>query len=154
MRGRPAALLAAGVLAAGCAAGSGAPPAPTMTAPLPDRDGAIEVLSGQQRLTGQLSLPDGPGPFPAMILMHGCNGVGRAERGWASALVSWGYAAFVVDSFTELAQLSAPISAPRMTGRAPPPARAWPLRCGPAARTWSSRCILGPIIASTAWAAR
>ena len=100
MRARPAALLAAGVLAAGCAAGSGAPPAPALAAPLPDRDGALEFLSGPQRLTGQLSLPDGPGPFPAMILMHGCNGVGRAERGWAGALVSWGYAAFVVDSFT------------------------------------------------------
>ena len=71
-----------------------------MTAPLPDGDGAVEFASGQQRLSGQLSLPDGPGPFPAMILMHGCAGVGRAERGWAGALVSWGYAAFVVDSFT------------------------------------------------------
>jgi dienelactone hydrolase len=96
---RPAALLAAGLLAAGCAAGSGAPPA-SMTAPLPDRDGAIEFFSGPVRLTGQLSFPEGPGPFPAMILLHGCNGVGRAERGWAGALVSWGYAAFVVDSFT------------------------------------------------------
>lgn len=100
MRGRSAALLAAGLLTAGCAAGSGALPAPALTAPLPDRDGPIEFLSGQQRLSAQLSLPDGPGPFPAMILMHGCAGVGRAERGWAGALVSWGYAAFVVDSFT------------------------------------------------------
>src|SRR5882724_11116880 len=70
-----------------------------MTA-LPDGDGAIEFASGPQRLSGQLALPDGPGPFPAMILMHGCAGVGRADRGWAGALVSWGYAAFVVDSFT------------------------------------------------------
>jgi len=100
VRGRSAALLAAGLLAAGCAAGSGAPPAPAMSAPLPDRDGAIEFASGPQRLSGQLSLPDGRGPFPAMVLMHGCAGVGRAERGWADALVSWGYAAFVVDSFT------------------------------------------------------
>jgi dienelactone hydrolase len=90
--GRPAALLAAGLLAAGCVTGS---------APLPDRDGAIEFLTGQQRLTGQLSLPQGPGLFPAMILMHGCAGVGRVERGWAAVLVSWGYAAFVVDSFTD-----------------------------------------------------
>lgn len=100
MRLRPAALLAAGLLAAGCASGSAAAPVPALTAPPPDRDGAIEFPSGSQRLSGQLSLPDGPGPFPAMILIHGCGGVGRAERGWASALVSWGYAAFVVDSFT------------------------------------------------------
>jgi dienelactone hydrolase len=96
---RPAALLAAGALAAGCAAGSGSPSPPAMTGALPDRDGVIEFLSGQVRLGGRLSLPDGPGPFPAMILMHGCAGVGRAERGWSGALVSWGYAAFVVDSF-------------------------------------------------------
>jgi poly(3-hydroxybutyrate) depolymerase len=70
VRARPAALLAAGLLAAGCA---------TSSAPSPDRDGAIEFLAGQQRLTGQLSLPQGPGPFPAMILMHGCAGVGRVE---------------------------------------------------------------------------
>jgi dienelactone hydrolase len=95
---RPAALLAAGLLAAGCASGSATPPA--TSAPLPDRDGAIEFSSGPVRLSGQLSLPDGAGPFPAMILMHGCAGVGRAERGWAGALVSYSYAAFVVDSFT------------------------------------------------------
>ena len=98
MRGRPAALLAAGLLAAGCASGSATSPA--TSAPLPDQDGAIQFASGPVRLSGQLSLPDGPGPFPAMILMHGCAGVGRAERGWAGVLVSFGYAAFVVDSFT------------------------------------------------------
>jgi dienelactone hydrolase len=51
-------------------------------------------------LTGELKLPDGPGPFPAVVLMHGCGGVGNAEQGWVAPLKTAGYATFVVDSFT------------------------------------------------------
>jgi dienelactone hydrolase len=51
-------------------------------------------------LTGDLTLPAGPGPFPAVVLMHGCGGVGNADRGWVDPLVRAGYATFVVDSFT------------------------------------------------------
>src|SRR5439155_21173663 len=51
-------------------------------------------------LTGELTLPVGPGPFPAVVLMHGCGGVGNAEGGWVDPLTRAGYAAFVVDSFT------------------------------------------------------
>ena len=51
-------------------------------------------------LTGELTLPAGPGPFPAVVLMHGCGGVGNAEGGWVDPLTRAGYATFVVDSFT------------------------------------------------------
>jgi dienelactone hydrolase len=51
-------------------------------------------------LSGDLTLPAGAGPFPAVILMHGCGGVGNAETGWVPALRRAGYASFVVDSFT------------------------------------------------------
>jgi dienelactone hydrolase len=51
-------------------------------------------------LTGELTLPAGPGPFPAVVLMHGCGGLGNAEAGWVDPLTRAGYAAFVVDSFT------------------------------------------------------
>lgn len=48
---------------------------------------------------GAYSTPDGAGPFPAVVVLHGCAGVGPHEHEWAQRLVSWGYAALVVDSF-------------------------------------------------------
>jgi dienelactone hydrolase len=51
------------------------------------------------RLSGSLQLPPGDGPFPALVLAHGCNGIGQTERAWADALRTWGYATFLVDSF-------------------------------------------------------
>jgi dienelactone hydrolase len=50
-------------------------------------------------LTGLLYRPDGPGPFPAMVLLHGCGGIVRTEFGWAGELQRMGYAALIVDSF-------------------------------------------------------
>jgi dienelactone hydrolase len=58
------------------------------------------VPGGPVVLSGDLTLPPGPGPFPAVVLMHGCGGVGNAETGWAPILRGAGYATFVVDSFT------------------------------------------------------
>jgi dienelactone hydrolase len=52
-------------------------------------------------LSGSLEFPDGPAPFPAVVLMHGCSGfVSRSVDGWRRAVRSWGYATFVVDSFS------------------------------------------------------
>jgi dienelactone hydrolase len=51
-------------------------------------------------LTGELRVPDGSGPFPTVVLMHGCGGLGNAEGGWVAPLAAAGYATFVVDSFT------------------------------------------------------
>jgi len=50
--------------------------------------------------TGRLKLPEGKAPFPAVVILSGCNGVKRATRVWAHRLTSWGYAALIVDSFT------------------------------------------------------
>jgi dienelactone hydrolase len=47
----------------------------------------------------QLYLPPGNGPFPAVLVMHGCGGILDNHRTWASRLVGWGYAAVIVDSF-------------------------------------------------------
>jgi dienelactone hydrolase len=49
---------------------------------------------------GRLKLPDGNAPFPAVIVLSGCNGVKHSTRVWARRLASWGYAALIVDSFT------------------------------------------------------
>src|SRR6516165_10258428 len=47
----------------------------------------------------ELSIPAGTGPFPAVVVLHGCDGVTRHARIWAQQLVAWGYVAIVVDSF-------------------------------------------------------
>ena len=47
----------------------------------------------------ELFVPRGTGPFPAMVLLHGCDGVGPHYRVWASQLAEWGYLTLLVDSF-------------------------------------------------------
>ena len=47
----------------------------------------------------ELYRPEGTGPFPGMIVLHGCDGIGRHYRQWARRLRSWGYVALLVDSF-------------------------------------------------------
>ena len=49
-------------------------------------------------VSGALAFPAGPGPVPAVVLMHGCGGIGASVRGWERELRGWGYATFVVDS--------------------------------------------------------
>ena len=50
------------------------------------------------RLQGELYRPDGPGPFPAVVLLHGCSGVKKNQHQWAELLRKWGYVAYVLDS--------------------------------------------------------
>ena len=49
--------------------------------------------------TGQLHLPAGPGPHPAVVLLHGCSGVTPTVRSWAAWLAARGHVALVLDSF-------------------------------------------------------
>jgi dienelactone hydrolase len=51
-------------------------------------------------LVGTLARPEGPGPFPAVVLLHGCGGVVPQTRRWAQWLAAHGYVALAVDSFT------------------------------------------------------
>ncbi len=48
----------------------------------------------------RLLLPEGPGPFPAAILLSGCDGVRDNMDYWASVFVETGRAALIVDSHT------------------------------------------------------
>lgn len=66
-----------------------------------DDSGTIWFSSDERYvLSGELIFPPGLGPFPAVLLMHGCGGLpSRAIEGWAPVLRSWGYATLVVDSF-------------------------------------------------------
>jgi dienelactone hydrolase len=50
-------------------------------------------------LDGTLKLPSGAGPFPVVIVLHGCSGLGINQKLWAERLNDWGYAAFILDSF-------------------------------------------------------
>ena len=58
------------------------------------------VMADPVVISGELSFPAGPGPFPAVVLAHGCGGLGNAESAWAPVLRDWGYATFVIDSFS------------------------------------------------------
>jgi dienelactone hydrolase len=53
-------------------------------------------------LKGILEKPQGQGPFPAVVMLHGCGGIegGRKrEETWAQRLAKWGYVSLRVDSF-------------------------------------------------------
>ena len=54
----------------------------------------------RQHQAGSIILPQGTPPFPAVVVLHGCNGVSQNTRVWARRLASWGYAALVIDSFS------------------------------------------------------
>ncbi len=51
-----------------------------------------------------LSKPDGPGPFPAVVIVHDCSGLGPRSSGapdrWARELLGRGYVVLIPDSFT------------------------------------------------------
>src|SRR5258708_28942585 len=47
-----------------------------------------------------LAKPEGAGPFPAVIGLHGCGGMSdTTKRKLADELVGWGYVVLLVDSF-------------------------------------------------------
>jgi dienelactone hydrolase len=49
-------------------------------------------------LSARLFRPNGDGPFPAMVLLHGCSGLSGHCDWWASWFEDEGYVALVVDS--------------------------------------------------------
>jgi dienelactone hydrolase len=57
------------------------------------------VLAGTAlQLSGELLFPEGAGPFPAVVLAHGCAGNRFVEPVWGPYLRSAGYATFNIDS--------------------------------------------------------
>lgn len=63
-----------------------------------------EALTEGERPRMALYKPDGAGPFPALVLLHQCAGLGGSRRpndsmlGWAREAVAQGYVALLVDS--------------------------------------------------------
>ena len=88
-----AALVISAAALSGCS-GSFVGPSITTTAP--------GGFSEQIPLT--LSKPDGPGPFPAVVIVHDCSGLGPRSSGapdrWARELLGQGYVVLIPDSFT------------------------------------------------------
>src|SRR5206468_9576432 len=65
--------------------------------PPPPADPAqIPAYVGAQ---GKFGTPSGPGPFPSVVIMHGCSGPPEHYE-WVKRLNDWGYAAYYIDSFT------------------------------------------------------
>ena len=74
-------------------------------APLPTAQ-QVDIPSGNEVLHAQLYKPEGEGPFPAVIALHGCGGLaGRSEpvlqryRDWAEQLLKAGNAVLLPDSY-------------------------------------------------------
>lgn len=76
----------------------------------PDVPGATEStlsvtsVGSSLEISASLIRPDGEGPFPAIVIMHDCSGMGPRSSGapmrWAQDLVQQGYVALIPDSFT------------------------------------------------------
>src|SRR5579871_5691248 len=78
--------------------------APVLAAPVAPRE--VEIAEGSVTLRAQLFKPDGNGPFPTVIALHGCGGLGgRSEavlpryRDWAERLLKEGHAVLLPDSY-------------------------------------------------------
>lgn len=69
---------------------------------LPGADAAVGGTASErtftQKLLGYLAKPDGVGPFPAVVVLHGCGGFSPLVFVMADTLKSWGYAALAIDS--------------------------------------------------------
>jgi dienelactone hydrolase len=50
-------------------------------------------------LRGNLMLPEGNGPFPAVIIVNGCSGILPSHSMWANWFRDHGYATLILDSF-------------------------------------------------------
>jgi dienelactone hydrolase len=78
----------------------GVNPAHVQTTSTAAVDVTFPDIKGQLLLPGHLYRPDGPGPFPAVVALHGCGGIGPHLHRWAQTLQQWGYVALLVDSFS------------------------------------------------------
>ncbi len=59
----------------------------------------VDGETGTVLLSSYLYRPVGKGPFPAVVLLHGCAGVLSKHKRWGERLSDWGYVALLVDSF-------------------------------------------------------
>jgi dienelactone hydrolase len=64
----------------------------------------VVPVGSSLELPATLMRPDGEGPFPAVVVMHDCSGLGPRSSGapgrWAKELMAQGYVVLIPDSFT------------------------------------------------------
>ena len=84
------------LFAAACTAGAAPLPAPNQ----------VDIPANGLTLHAQLYKPDGDGPFPTVIALHGCGGLGGQSepvhsryRDWAEQLLKTGHAVLLPDSY-------------------------------------------------------
>ena len=84
------------LLAVACTAGAAPLPAPHQ----------VDIPASGLTLHAQLYKPDGDGPFPTVIALHGCGGLGGQSepvqsryRDWAEQLLKTGHAVLLPDSY-------------------------------------------------------
>src|SRR5437870_6453804 len=84
------------LLAAACTAGAAPLPAPRQ----------VDIPANGLTLHAQLYKPEGDGPFPTVIALHGCGGLGGQSepvqpryRDWAEQLLKTGHAVLLPDSY-------------------------------------------------------
>src|SRR5258705_2050915 len=72
-------------------------------APVPQQ---VDIPSGSAILHAELFKPEGNGPFPVVIALHGCGGLGTHSeavqpryRDWAEQLLKTGHAVLLPDSY-------------------------------------------------------
>lgn len=106
------------LLVAGCA-GQGAPlpPAPGTVPLTPVATPMARIAPAP--IPAVFRAPDGKGPFPAVIILHGCGGRGASQIAWAKRLNAWGYAALIPDSLSPrgVTTVCAPGAQPLVTPR-------------------------------------
>ncbi len=76
----------------------GLPAAILGTAPAP-RGQDVHYLPGDEATRGYLAVPEGDGPFPALVLIHEWNGLVDRVRQVADAMAEEGYVALAADLF-------------------------------------------------------
>ena len=60
----------------------------------------INISGNHEEYSAALMLPEGNGPFPAVVISHGAGGaaIGYYEH-WGKSMVKWGFAAIVLDHY-------------------------------------------------------
>jgi dienelactone hydrolase len=65
---------------------------------------ATQPVESGMSIPVTVSKPDGAGPFPAIVMLHDCSGLGPRSSGapgrWAATLVERGYVVLMPDSFS------------------------------------------------------
>ncbi len=60
----------------------------------------IDISGNQEEYSAALMLPEGTGPFPAVVISHGAGGAGIGYYDhWGKNVVKWGFAAIVMDHY-------------------------------------------------------